>query len=152
MYLRSSDFVAPNETLDPNAFIDPHDLAELKRLAGIPVSEDVDQQNPMAPAGQNPWGIKSPVGTTGGNINKRKIEKEMDLKPGDDDWFRLWFSKDADMTVDDFEKDEATGQENVNTLMSAQPAEVKGVANEAEKEDPVNTITRLAGMTVYKPK
>ena len=141
MYLRSSDFVAPNETLDPNAFIDPHDLAELRRLAGLPVLEDANMMmgqndsmgsNPVK-AGENPWGIKSPVGTTGGNINKRKIEKEMDLKPGDDDWFRLWFSKDAEMTADDFEKDESTGEETQNTLMSTQPDPnaTQGSTNEA---------------------
>jgi hypothetical protein len=144
MRLTSADFVSPGETLDPDAFLDPRDLAELRRLAGLPtLGEDVNsqmglqsstQQNPMAPAGDNPWGIKSPVGTTGGNLDKRKIEREKNLIPGTDEWFRLWFSQQDNLTADDFEKNEKLGLDQVqNTLMSTQPdpAATAGTSNES---------------------
>lgn len=147
MRLTSADFVAPNETLDPDAFMDPHDMADLRRLAGLPViGEDANammglrdstQQNPMAPGGQNPWGIKSPVGTTGANLDKRKIEKEKNLIPGTDEWFRLWFSQKDNLTADDFEKNEKLGVDQVhNTLMSKQPdpAATAGSSNESVNE------------------
>jgi hypothetical protein len=56
-------------------------LDELKRLAGI---------------GQNSPGVNSPF--SGSNISitgteKKKIEKERNIKPGTDEWFQLWFSK-----------------------------------------------------------
>lgn len=143
MRLTSADFVAPGETLDPNAYMDPRDLADLRRLAGLPVLEDTNsqmglqdtnQQNPMAPAGDNPWGIKSPVGTTGANLDKRKIEKEKNLIPGTDEWFRLWFSQKDNLTADDFEKNEKLGMDEVhNTLMSkpTDPTDAGGSTNEA---------------------
>jgi hypothetical protein len=144
MRLTSADFVSPGETLDPNAYMDPRDIADLRRLAGLPViGEDVNsqmglqnssQQNPMAPAGDNPWGIKSPVGTTGGNLDKRKIEKEKNLVPGTDEWFRLWFSQKDNLTADDFEKNEKLGMDEIhNTLMSkpTDPTDAGGSTNEA---------------------
>lgn len=141
MHLRSSDFVAPNETLDPNAFIDPHDLAELRRLAGLPVLEDANMMmgqndsmgnNPVK-AGENPWGIKSPVGTTGANFDKRKIEKEKKLVPGTDEWFRLWFSKDEKLTADDFEEQKPEDAVKGNSLMSkpTDPTDAGGSTNES---------------------
>ena len=47
-------------------------IADLKRLAGIrPI-----QENPTFTA-----------------TNLKKKEKQLNLKPGDPDWFRLWFAK-----------------------------------------------------------
>lgn len=157
MRLTSADFVAPNETLDTTAFIDPQDLADLRRLAGLPViGEDTNsqmglrnstQQNPMAPAGDNPWGIKSPVGTTGANLDKRKIERDKNLIPGTDDWFRLWFSQKDNLTADDFEKNTKLGADQVhNTLMSKQPdpAATAGTSNESISESKLdNQIASL---------
>lgn len=159
--LTSADFLTPSETLDADAFMDPSDMADLRRLAGLPsLGEDVNsqmglrdstQQNPMAPGGLNPWGIKSPVGTTGGNLDKRKIEKEKNLIPGTDDWFRLWFSQKDNLTADDFEKNEKLGMDEVhNTLMSKQPdpAATAGTTNEAV----ISRLKNLAGLTRYQPK
>ena len=153
MRLTSADFVSPGETLDPDAFMDPHDLAQLKRLAGIPVSEDVNsmmglqnsqQANPMAPAGNNPWGLKSPVGTTGGNLDKRKIEKEKKLVPGTDEWFRLWFSKDEHLTADDFEEQKPEDDERGNGLFSTQPDPnaTQGSTNEAVDPNVVAAVRK----------
>jgi hypothetical protein len=151
MRLTSADFVSPGETLDPDAFIDPHELAQLRRLAGLPVVEDVNSQmglqnsqqaNPMAPAGNNPWGLKSPVGTTGGNLDKRKIEKEKKLVPGTDEWFRLWFSKDENLTADDFEEQQPDDDERGAMLFSkpTDPTDAGGSTNEAI--DPVLAVKK----------
>lgn len=155
MYLRSSDFVSPIETLDPDAFIDPHDLVQLKRLAGIPVVEDVStmmglqdshQANPIAPAANNSWGIKSPIGTTGSNFDKHKIEKAKNITPGTDEWFRLWFSKDAKLTADDFEEQEYMPKGN--SLFSKQP---NAITNESAR-DPLDVVKTLAGLRAQHPK
>ena len=142
MRLTSADFVAPSETLDPNAFMDPADLANLRRLAGLPVledanmmmgSNDVNSANPVKPAGENPWGIKSPVGTTGVNFDKKKIEREKHIVPGTDEWFRLWFTRDENLTADDFEEQKPEDDERASSLMSKQPdpEATAGSTNEA---------------------
>jgi hypothetical protein len=122
--------------------MDPHDLANLKRWAGIPVSEDanmmmgsndVNSSNPVKPAGENPWGISSPIGTTGANLDKRKIEREKNLVPGTDEWFRLWFTRDEHLTADDFEEQKPEDDERGTSLMSKQPnpEATAGSTNEA---------------------
>lgn len=142
MRYTSSTFFTPGDTLDPDAFMDARDMASLRRLAGLPViGEDVNsmmglqnstQQNPMGPPGDNPSGTTSPVGTVGGNLDKRKIEKEKNLTPGTDEWFRLWFSQKDNLTADDFEKNEKLGMDEIhNTLMSKQPNPRAGATNEA---------------------
>lgn len=55
------------------------DIKDLQRLAGI---------NEFS--GYEPYG-GSNVSVTGNE--KRQIEKEQGIKPGTDDWFKLWFSK-----------------------------------------------------------
>jgi len=56
------------------------DIADLKRLAGINeytgYTEYKVDENPSKTAAQ-----------------RKKQEKEMGLKPGDPDWFKLWFSQ-----------------------------------------------------------
>jgi hypothetical protein len=56
------------------------DIEDLKRLAGINefkgYSEYIIDENPSETA-----------------ATLKKKEKEMGLKPGDPDWFKLWFSK-----------------------------------------------------------
>jgi len=53
-------------------------LDELKKLAGI------NEFNGYTPyEGSN-------ISVTG--MEKRRLEKEIGLKPGDPDWFKLWFS------------------------------------------------------------
>jgi hypothetical protein len=99
------------------------------------------QQNPMAPAGDNPWGIKSPVGTVGANFDKKEIEKEKNLVPGTDDWFRLWFTKDKHLTADDFEKQDPD-EEQKNTLFS-KPTNSKVLEAVTVTPDQVATAAEL---------
>lgn len=49
-------------------------IEELKRLAGIP---------------KNSYGYETSKQAT----NFREIEREKNIKPGTDEWFKLWFSK-----------------------------------------------------------
>jgi hypothetical protein len=53
-------------------------LDELKKLAGINEFK-----------GYTPY-EGSNISVT--SMEKRRLEKEMGLKPGDPDWFKLWFS------------------------------------------------------------
>jgi hypothetical protein len=53
-------------------------LDDLKRLAGITEFK-----------GYEPYG-GSNISITG--MEKRRIEKEKNIKPGDPEWFKLWFS------------------------------------------------------------
>jgi hypothetical protein len=58
------------------------DIEQLKKLAGVGKNE-------------NPGGHMSPLG---GNISataaeKRRLERENNIKPGTDEWFKLWFSR-----------------------------------------------------------
>ena len=52
------------------------DTETLKKLAGIPSTTTVEDQN---------------VSHTATALKQK--EKELGLKPGDPDWFKLWFSK-----------------------------------------------------------
>jgi hypothetical protein len=54
------------------------DINELKRLAGI--NGDTDAIN-----------IGSNISLTG--TEKRKLEREHNIKPGTPEWFQLWFSR-----------------------------------------------------------
>lgn len=61
-------------------------IEDLKHLAGIK-----KEQSPAA----NKDGGLSPLGSnismTG--MEKRRLEKEHNIKPGTDEWFQLWFSR-----------------------------------------------------------
>jgi hypothetical protein len=56
------------------------DIKELKKLAGITEFAGYTEYNI----------IENPSETA---TELKKKEKELGLKPGDPDWFRLWFSK-----------------------------------------------------------
>jgi hypothetical protein len=58
------------------------DIARLKKLAGI---------SPAA----NVTGHMSPVGSNTGlsSVEKRQYEREHNIRPGTDEWFKLWFAK-----------------------------------------------------------
>lgn len=62
-------------------------IKELQRLAGIVNEEDrrpgVNKDGGMSPVGSN-------ISITG--MEKRRLEKEHNIKPGTDAWFKLWFS------------------------------------------------------------
>jgi hypothetical protein len=71
---RSRDFV-PEEQV-PDAFLSDKDLHELQRLAGV------------QPSVESMSGIN--ISTTG--MEKQRLEREHNIKPGTPDWFKLWFS------------------------------------------------------------
>ena len=90
IYLRSADYVTPGESLDPDAVMDVADLNEIRRLAGLlplPVTEDKKADGTYS----NPSGTMSTVGSSGTNSEKLKKERELGIKPGDPEWFALWF-------------------------------------------------------------
>lgn len=93
----SANFIMPGETGDDNAIMDPEDLARIKKLAGI-VTEDFytsGGHDPMLTAPNDcDSNSNSPVGSnTGTNLNKKALEKQNNIKPGSNEWFRLWFTK-----------------------------------------------------------
>ena len=55
------------------------DIATLQRLAGINEYK-----------GYTPY-VGSNISVTG--TEKRRIEREKNLRPGDENWFKLWFSR-----------------------------------------------------------
>ena len=72
---QSGDFV-PQEQV-PDAFIAENDLRELQRLAGV------------EPRVENMSGIN--ISNTG--MEKQRLERENNIKPGTPEWFKLWFSR-----------------------------------------------------------
>lgn len=111
--ITSEHFVPQGETGDADAYIDPTELNELKRLAGLPFGISESNGSPGEPgpvggildqvpqAGEN--GIVSPVGTVkrapaGSNISytaqeRNQLEQEYGARPGDDLWFIINFTK-----------------------------------------------------------
>ncbi len=90
--LTSSDFVQNDQGFD-DAVMDAEDLSRLQQLAGIPQLQEAKDKKANATY-SNPGGLKSPVGS---NISytaneKRRLEKEHNIKPGTPEWFQLWFS------------------------------------------------------------
>ena len=86
----SENFVPQNESGDPDAHMDPADLAELKKLAGVPSL--VEGNVPNSDTGT---GVMSPLGSNPSYTaqEKRALEKQHNIKPGTDAWFQLWFSR-----------------------------------------------------------
>jgi hypothetical protein len=64
----------------PDAYVDPTELARIKKLAGI------DTLGLMEKSGDSP--INGSIGT-----EKDKYQKKHDIKPGTDEWFKLWFAR-----------------------------------------------------------
>lgn len=67
----------------PDAYVDPVALAELKKLAGIdslsllkPYTQQEPQEN-ISYAGNE----------------KSQYQKKHNIRPGTDEWFKLWFSR-----------------------------------------------------------
>ena len=93
----AADFVPQGETGSDDAVMDAQDLARIRRLAGL-VTEDfysagVHDPALTTPNDSNANGM-SPVGNPGNPaMNKRKIEKEQNIRPGSPEWFRLWCAK-----------------------------------------------------------
>jgi hypothetical protein len=61
-----------------------NELDQIKRLAGINEFKGFMKYDTV-----NPFG-GSNVSLTG--TEKRQIEKKNDIRPGTDEWFKLWFS------------------------------------------------------------
>lgn len=57
-------------------------LDQIKHLAGL--GSQANKNGDMSPVGSN-------ISMTG--MEKRRLEKEHNIKPGTDEWFQLWFSK-----------------------------------------------------------
>ena len=98
--ITSANFVAPGETGEPNAHMDPHDLQELKKLAGLGnnLLEDYYEaggHDPAMDANATDSHTMSPMGsnTSVTGMEKQRLEKEHNIKPGSPEWFRLWFSR-----------------------------------------------------------
>jgi hypothetical protein len=60
------------------------ELAQIKTLAGINEFKGFMTYNAVDPFGG------SNISLTG--TEKRQIEKKNDIRPGTDEWFKLWFS------------------------------------------------------------
>lgn len=95
----SEHFVPKGEQGYPDAGMNPDDLNQLRRLAGLTLVEDyytagghdpaIDTPNSSDQATPSPLG--SNISVTG--AEKRKLEKSNNIKPGTPEWFKLWFSK-----------------------------------------------------------
>lgn len=96
--ITSEHFVHQGETGDADAVMDPKDLYELKKLAGITGLLEAEAgmftgQNTVPQAGED--GIESPVGS---NISytareRNELEREFGARPGTDLWFIINFTR-----------------------------------------------------------
>jgi len=108
--ITASNF-APQEPSIPDAVMDDADLVRMRQLAGINETHDK-----KAHAGNlNPSGLRSPFNMSTDSAEKRNIEREKNIKPGSDEWFRLWFAK-PNLTGEKPVGDGSTGC--TNSLMS----------------------------------
>jgi hypothetical protein len=64
----------------PDAYVDPAELARIKKLAGI------DTLGIMEKSGDSP--VDGTIGT-----NKAEYQRKHNIRPGTDEWFKLWFSR-----------------------------------------------------------
>lgn len=88
--ITSKDFADKTPEIDEAVLSADDPIHELKRLAGLPAAKSVHES-----ATANRTGSMSPVGSnisvTG--MEKQRLEKEHNIKPGSPEWFRLWFSR-----------------------------------------------------------
>ena len=85
--ITSSNFIKAEETI-PDAFIAEDDLADIKRLAGVSNSANLNEYT----------GYNSIPKTQGSNVSftaneKIDYQQQNNIQPGSPEWFRLWFSK-----------------------------------------------------------
>lgn len=61
-------------------------IKDLQHLAGIKKDDKpgINKDGGLSPVGSN-------ISMTG--MEKRRLEKEHNIKPGTDEWFQLWFSR-----------------------------------------------------------
>lgn len=67
----------------PDAYVDPVALAELRKLAGI------DSLSLMKPYTLEP--AKENISHTG--TEKAEYQRKHNIRPGTDEWFKLWFAR-----------------------------------------------------------
>ena len=89
--ITSENFVTPGETGEPDAHL--HDLAELKKLAGVGSMGLLEAYAGNAEATDED--MSSPLGGKDSmpNTEKYSIEKSKHIKVGTPEWFQLWFAK-----------------------------------------------------------
>lgn len=98
--ITSANYVLPGESGDADAFMDPTELNELKKLAGIVTEETWGLQGAVGGNMDNVPNLngtndQSPVGS---NISftaaeRRELEKKYHAQPGTDLWFIINFTK-----------------------------------------------------------
>jgi hypothetical protein len=95
--ITSEHFVPQGETGEQDAVMDLADLNELKRLAGMPITEaeaGMYTGHNTVPQAIDA-GIESPVGSNISNTaqERRDMEREYHAMPGSDLWFIINFTK-----------------------------------------------------------
>ena len=81
--ITAEHFNQPADSAVPDAAMDPQDLAELKKLAGIPVTEDDDTSGRMSPLGSN-------SGYSAGE--RASLVKQYMADPGSPLWMMIMFT------------------------------------------------------------
>lgn len=83
--ITSETFNLPgNDPSIPDAYVDQAALAELKKLAGI------DTLGLLEKVETNSSPISGEIG-----VDKAEYMRKHNIRPGTDEWFRLWFSRPA---------------------------------------------------------
>ena len=93
--ITSSDFVHQGESGYDDAVMDSQDLAELKKLAGIPIAEDGGAiSGIMATPRAQETGIMSPLGSNGGYSagERSSLIKDYMADPGSPLWMMIMFT------------------------------------------------------------
>ena len=96
----SSNFVPENSHI-PDAVMNGEDLTRLQQLAGIAGANLLEEYTAGGhdPSQTTPNDRDEPSPSTVGSIastvtgEKRRIEKDLNLKAGTPEWFRLWFAR-----------------------------------------------------------
>lgn len=99
--ITSANFVHQGEAGYDDAVLDAKDLAEIKKLAGLPVSEDAWGMQGAVGGNLNnvlsatETGISSPVGsiTTAVDQTRQDLLSRYNPRPGSDLWFLIKFDK-----------------------------------------------------------
>jgi hypothetical protein len=87
---RTENFLATSDIIDDAVLSDDDPLHQIKSLAGI--GQQITEANPsIANRNGNMSTVGSNISITG--MEKRRLEKEHNIKPGTDEWFRLWFTR-----------------------------------------------------------
>jgi hypothetical protein len=92
--ITSQHFVAQGETGEQDAVMDSADLQELKRLAGVPITEAGGGIGGMAPTPHaTEDGVQSPVGSniTFTAAHRNQLLDKYGARPGDELWFMINF-------------------------------------------------------------